>query len=1115
MSAPLSTSLPSHFRVRPLSPPSLSRGRSFYRRDAILSDEAPAPAVDYSLAKTRLEVLQGWEVSFTVLSLYLASALALVYVLFKLGYVADQWDRVGHIPPLSAVEHYFRVILTAFSVLLPLFFAANLILYQRVTDEQIWTCALLAVGLLATNPLTANAQDEAPYENLGRVLVSYLRLPTRARVLSEAARASLIWNDAVYTAVVYLYLLLAVQSYRIFDIRNIHSSSFYLPKLAVACVYFLVKVVAGFKADVSLGLVPFTRLTTWIALIRSGRSSIYITVPVLVMTVMDAMFAVWLVREVAVTADFLATVPYMENRSKQLGFRCFVFQTLAFCFNMIGLSFIIMYMLPRSFLYEAFDDPGGHLFQLEPPVARLALGFVYFTWTLVLAYVNLPPRPVMPFAQKLMHKYLFMVRKSRVAAWFGLADIESTEDAEDSSDGEDAVDPLGERHAFDYGRSQALTSQVPPAIPFRYRHRESFDEAPILSAGLQQHPAFPRFTNSFSRREGFVGSNGSPSGPVAKYDVEPSAGDVRVSFDDMQEEIDSDGDSCGSSSSTGSEDSCASGSAPQSCPIDIGGPARLKPILSRSPKRPMLTTPSQLPNPILNNRGMLAGPLRLRLRKNLFVMETQIMMANAAYLSYVPGNVKEERLELKETIPLRNTMHTGSLGTNLDELDRKAHRNVKRGFFSRASAPVAPSIMELMPQPEYDDGTMFLVDPHEMATKFGYHLYRHITNREFNTHAIVLVSCTRVIVAFSGTRNVTNWGVNANFSRALLDEKLSRFEYELSDGAQTSEEGYSDDNIDSFQQQTGKTPRESNTQASDPHHGIRRSRSEEPLCDRGLSPGNAPVLGRTAENAGRSYGSIVHGKQSERYPDDEEEGSLSGFATSERVTMMAKAYARELMTFGRPKVHRGFIDAYMSLRRQVMGALVELYRGRPGMEPGRGSEAEFSGTAKSLPLFFCGHSLGGALATFASYEAARYFKRIGLSRRHDISCTTFGSPLIGNEAFKARYERLVETHWRFEIAPDPVPKVPLIFLNYVHVGVQVLIDQSGMLLIDPSFIEVKWWGQLTNLYNGYRHHIRASYCLALRAYCKLYKDGADDLSDRFWPFPVRFQTRGLFHQANW
>jgi hypothetical protein len=261
------------------------------------------------------------------------------------------------------------------------------------------------------------------------------------------------------------------------------------------------------------------------------------------------------------------------------------------------------------------------------------------------------------------------------------------------------------------------------------------------------------------------------------------------------------------------------------------------------------------------------------------------------------------------------------------------------------------------------------------------------------------------------------------------------------------------------------------------------------------------------------------------------------------------------VTYGQAKVHRGFAEAYGHLRKRVMGALMELYGGRGlargsvapgddgasryrasshenvrsrsrgilGGDDGRGGPifehdehgqraGVVRGSCAGLPLFLCGHSLGGSLATFASYECARYYRSVGLRRRADVACTTFGAPMAGNSVFKARYERLVETHWRFEVAADPVPKLSG-WLNYVPVGVRVLLDQSGMMLIDPSMVEVLWWGTLANPYLGYKLHIRASYIMALRAYCRRYRDGSDPLDERFWAFPIQCQTRGLFPEV--
>eukprot|EP00177_Eucheuma_denticulatum_P006774 GFKZ01012312.1.p1 GENE.GFKZ01012312.1~~GFKZ01012312.1.p1 ORF type:complete len:1084 (+),score=88.59 GFKZ01012312.1:233-3484(+) len=1071
---PLSSSLPSHFRLRP--------SFDFFTTSHL--DDPLAPSVHTSRPRTRLEVLHGWEVNFTVLSLYAVSTFALIYVVLNLHALQSTWSSTNTVPPLSVLEQVLRLFINAASVVLALFFVCNLALYSDVTHEQAWTCVLLVIGLAVDNPFTA----------VGRT--------------SDGAtirRGFLVWNDAVYTSAIYLYLILAAHSYRVFDPSNIRTFRFYVPKLAATLGYMVVKLAAGFGADVSLGLVPFARVLSWVFLQASGRGGWRVGGPVLAITVLDLGFAVWILREVHATAAVLGTVPYVENRSKQLGFRCFVYQTLTFCVNMVGLSLLIVWLTPRGFLERSFDDPHGHFFQLEPPVARLALACVYFTWTLVLAYVNMPPRPLMmAMAQRVMNWAIGLVRNRRLAVWMGLADLVTAEDEEDSSDDEELIVVTQEAEG---GK---------PTFPFRYRHRELYDDmvlspdyvSPIAPLGVD-HVA-PRMDSVFGGGRGISGEF-----VAGRWDI---GGGVHRE------------NSEGTFDAGSAEDSPPLQSQPWNIPSRFpatDSPWRLArqeasvPVDIPSPHIQVGIEPDCRDNPLLMSPagGIAIGQRHrmLRMRKHLFVMETQIMMANAAYLSYIPGNLNEERIPPCRTqiIRERSILHTGSLASDLDDLGRqiKAENEALTGVRS------APSLAEMINfQPDYDDGSMFRVDPYEMAERYGYKIYRHFSNEELNTHAIVLTSASRIIVAFSGTRDVTNWGVNANINRVVLDDKLSRFEYELSTSPSLTDGDHSDmddeDYFDSSTYEMAGSHARDHSSISSQTGKLRRSRSEEDTRSYAGSDLASDVLIVRSRSA-KDYGSIDSRSKASRIWGGMDESNLHGLITQNGVTRMAKTFARELMTFGQAKVHEGFINAYMSLRKQVMGALVELYRGRRRRGSGstiRGRHANRQ--ASALPLFFCGHSMGGALATFASYEAARYYKRIGLESRHSISCTTFGCPRLGNEAFKARYERLVETHWRFEIASDPIPKVPLVLLNYVHVGVQVLIDQSGVLLIDPSFIEVQWWGRMANLYLGYRLHLRASYCMALRTYCKLYRNGADDLADRFWPFPIRIQTKGLFHLAN-
>jgi triacylglycerol lipase len=87
------------------------------------------------------------------------------------------------------------------------------------------------------------------------------------------------------------------------------------------------------------------------------------------------------------------------------------------------------------------------------------------------------------------------------------------------------------------------------------------------------------------------------------------------------------------------------------------------------------------------------------------------------------------------------------------------------------------------------------------------------------------------------------------------------------------------------------------------------------------------------------------------------------------------------------------------------------------------------------PLFFTGHSLGGAMATLAS----------AVSRKRTPRATyTFGTPRVGDAAFVASIQP-VPLH-RVENAHDPIPMVPRI-LDWVPAGTLQMFKAKGVLPI--------------------------------------------------------------------
>ena len=120
-------------------------------------------------------------------------------------------------------------------------------------------------------------------------------------------------------------------------------------------------------------------------------------------------------------------------------------------------------------------------------------------------------------------------------------------------------------------------------------------------------------------------------------------------------------------------------------------------------------------------------------------------------------------------------------------------------------------------------------------------------------------------------------------------------------------------------------------------------------------------------------------------------------------------------------LHTGFADAVKTVWPAIQTALAKR-------------------TAPAQPLFFTGHSLGGALAILAASRAPLE------PNVQQVVVYTFGGPRVGGETFFNDYTpRLGDFTFRFIHGCDIVPTVPLTLLHvYRHVG-QAVQCQSGRL----------------------------------------------------------------------
>ncbi|MEO8135818.1 MAG: lipase family protein, partial [Betaproteobacteria bacterium] len=111
---------------------------------------------------------------------------------------------------------------------------------------------------------------------------------------------------------------------------------------------------------------------------------------------------------------------------------------------------------------------------------------------------------------------------------------------------------------------------------------------------------------------------------------------------------------------------------------------------------------------------------------------------------------------------------------------------------------------------------------------------------------------------------------------------------------------------------------------------------------------------------------------------------------------------------GPARVHGGFLRALDSVWDEIAAELDRL----------------------SCPLFYTGHSLGGALATLAG------------ARRTPVAIYTFGSPRVGDAAFVTLTAGL-PIH-RVDDDRDVVPTVPPQWLGFRHAGALKTVRESGI-----------------------------------------------------------------------
>ena len=129
-------------------------------------------------------------------------------------------------------------------------------------------------------------------------------------------------------------------------------------------------------------------------------------------------------------------------------------------------------------------------------------------------------------------------------------------------------------------------------------------------------------------------------------------------------------------------------------------------------------------------------------------------------------------------------------------------------------------------------------------------------------------------------------------------------------------------------------------------------------------------------------------------------------------------------TASKIRVHSGFLEAYKYAARGVINSNI---------------------TDDVHQVKICGHSQGAALAILCAVDLEYNFPD------RDYEVMLFGSPRVGNRAFRDSYNKRVFETMRVENGNDIVTKIPWVCMGYRHVGMRIPIGKPRI----PGLISFK------------------------------------------------------------
>ncbi len=359
---------------------------------------------------TKLEVVTARQVEMLVRMQYVMIAVGGLYTLAMVVLVNTVYGKVYRTPKADGWEFDLKMYNLPWSLLwfnyvsrFVIFIATLLIaiVYTvrvgsrrsvKITHEQVWVILLLTSVTLYLLPLheIVAIHDQLIGPSNSRSGMALQKSKLWINVLEPLVQIAFNFG---FTSCTIFYVWASMHSYRFLSGTNI-GVGFYLTKIIPLCLYVIIKLVVWYAFSnnkIYMAELPLANLTGMLALYYTANSWNKVGMwSAIVITIMDILFIGCILYERRRTKFELKKVDYLKNRSKQIGFRFFMYHNLTFYTLFISFYICLQLSVPNGAAVYFYHVRFPQISTFRTHDLNIGLNVMLFAYAWTEAYVNLP-----------------------------------------------------------------------------------------------------------------------------------------------------------------------------------------------------------------------------------------------------------------------------------------------------------------------------------------------------------------------------------------------------------------------------------------------------------------------------------------------------------------------------------------------------------------------------------------------------------------------------------------------------------------------------------------------------------------------------------------------------